>query len=74
MQFNRMQMFGWLTLDSGRAQMKREGAKGCGGLVWRWREDLSRFTVMEKRVRTHSMSRMTVSDQGDQHEHWQFAV
>ena len=63
-------VFGGSELDSGRAQIEREGTKGCGGPVWRWREDLSRFAVMEKQLRTHSTSRLAVGDQGDQHERW----
>ena len=61
---------GGSTLDSGRAQIEREGTKGCGGPVWRWREDLSRFATMEKQLRTHSMSRLATGDQGDQRERW----
>ena len=46
--------------------MKGEGAKRYGVRVWRWREDPSRFTMMEKRLRAHSMSRLAAGDQGDQ--------
>ena len=53
---------GWSTLDNGRAQSEREGAKGYGVLVWRWREDLSRFAAMEKQLHTHSMSRLATGD------------
>ena len=61
---------GWSTLDVGLAKIERKGAKGCGGPMWRWREDLSRFAMMQKQLRTHSMSRLAVGDQGDQREHW----
>ena len=61
---------GGSTLDSGRAQIEREGTKGYGGPVWRWRKDLSRFAVMEKQLCTHSTSRLAVGDQGHQRERW----
>ena len=36
--------------------------------MWRWREDLSQFAVMEKRLRAHNMSHLAVGDQGGQHD------
>ena len=50
--------------------MKCEGAKGCGGPVWRWREDLSQFATMEKLLHAHNTSRLAASDRGDQREGW----
>ena len=54
----------------GRAQIEREGAKGCRGPMWRWREDLSRFTKMEKRLHAHNTSRLATGDQGNERECW----
>ena len=53
-----------------RGNMKREGAKGCKGPVQRWRGDLVQFAVVEKQLRSHSMSCLAVDDQGDHRGRW----